>query len=145
AALAGADQHDEHYADVEAANESDPANDDASTLHDADYDDGDYHDEGDHYDDLGYDDHEIVPLTTDEEGEVVALMSSDDYEDGFHDDELQIVVEMDGEPVHYDADDELDAPPEEDLPEPLPAVEPEIVTNKAFKRALKDLRKSNRR
>lgn len=90
--------------------------------------------------------------------EVVPLVPVDERDYDEHDEEdLQIVVEMDGEMVDYDEDrheddehivDEADDPeqdPADPAAEPVDMIEPEIVTNKAFKRALKDLRKSGRR
>ncbi|MEM7375949.1 MAG: hypothetical protein AAF460_00455 [Pseudomonadota bacterium] len=74
--------------------------------------------------------------------EIVPFTSTNDYDD---EDDLQIVVEMDGEPMGDDIDDDDLGPAPEEMPDPVPMVEPEIVTNKAFKRALKDLKKTQRR
>ncbi|MEM9604496.1 MAG: hypothetical protein AAGA11_16645 [Pseudomonadota bacterium] len=90
-----------------------------------------------------YDDHEDDPIDDAHRGaEIVPFSTTNDYDD---EDDLQIVVEMDGEPMGDDIDDEDLGTEPEDMPEPMPMVEPEIVTNKAFKRALKDLKKSQRR
>ncbi len=111
----------------DGADEQGALNDDGYDEYDDDYDDRQ---------DDGYDESE-----EDEESPgdfpAVAYATPEDsrYDDEYDDDALQIDVEMDGQPIEVEDDAAI--------PE-LPYVEPELVTNKAFKRALKDLRKRRR-
>ncbi len=109
------------------------------------YDSADeYADSDDEYEEYEDDHYGDEPDLGHESGRY-ASVDDERHHDDFDDDPenaLQIVVEMDGEPVEYETEAEAHEP------EPAPDVEyvePEVVTNKAFKRALKDLRKGRRR